>query len=67
MEKIAERMELTSGQKYSDCMGFMRKILRFQLLKITLMALRGYRGREEYLEECNSQSDGMDLNIEPVS
>ena len=45
MKKIAERMELTSGQKYSDCMGFMRKRLRFELLKTTLIALRGYRGR----------------------
>ena len=25
MKKIAERMELTSGQRYSDCMGFMRR------------------------------------------
>ena len=63
MKKIAERMELTSGQRYSDCMGFMRKRLRFELLK----TLRGYRGREGYnLEECNSQFDGMDLNLEPV-
>ena len=67
MKKIAERMELTSGQRYSDCMGFMRKRLRFELLKTTLIALRGYRGREGYnLEECNSQFDGMDLNLEPV-
>ena len=66
MKKIAERMELTSGQKYSDCMGFMRKRLRFELLKTTLIALRGYRGREGYFEECNSQFDGMDLNLEPV-
>ena len=44
MKKIAERMELTSGQRYSDCMGFMRKRLRFELLKTTLIALRGYRG-----------------------
>ena len=54
MKKIAERMELTSGQRYSDCMGFMRKRLRFELLKTTLIALRGYRGREGYkLEEKN--------------
>ena len=67
MKKIAERMELTSGQRYSDCMGFMRKRLRFELLKTTLIALRGYRGREGYnLEECNSQFDGMDLNLEPA-
>ena len=45
---IAERMELTGGQDYSDCMGFMRKRLRFELLKTTLIALRGYWGREGY-------------------
>ena len=67
MKKIAERMELTSGQRYSDCMGFMRKRLRFESLKTTLIALRGYRGREGYnWVECNSQFDGMDLNLEPV-
>ena len=47
--------------------NLMRKRLRFELLKTTLIALRGYRGREGYnLEECNSQFDGMDLNLEPV-
>ena len=67
MKKISERMELTSGQRYSDCMGFMRKRLRFELLKTTLIALRGYKGREGYnLEECNPHFDGMDLNLEPV-
>ena len=37
MKKITERMEVTSGQRYSDCMGFMRKRLRFELLKTTLI------------------------------
>jgi hypothetical protein len=29
-------MEMTSGQKYAVCMGFMRKQLRFELLKTTI-------------------------------
>ena len=67
MKKIAERMEMTSGQKYSDCMGFMRKRLRFELLKTTIIALRGYRGKERYPEEeVSVDFSEIDLNLEPA-
>ena len=68
IKKIAERMEMTSGQKYAVCMGFMRKRLRFELLKTTIIALRGYRGRDNYsVEESSSDFSDMDLELEPVS
>ncbi|KAG1676028.1 Methyltransferase-like protein 23 [Nymphon striatum] len=60
---LAERTELKTGQSYSDAMGFMRKRLRFELLKTTIIALRGYRGK---------RTDGimdigdLDLNLEPI-
>ncbi|KAG1650422.1 Carnitine O-palmitoyltransferase 1, liver isoform [Nymphon striatum] len=61
---LAEKTELKTGQSYSDAMGFMRKRLRFELLKTTIIALRGYRGK---------RTDGimdigdLDLNLEPIN
>jgi hypothetical protein len=67
IKKIAERMEMTSEQKYAVCKGFMRKRLRFELLKTTIIALRGYRGRDNYIvEESSSDFSDMNLELEPV-
>ena len=67
-KRIAEKMEYTTGQRYADAMGFIRKRLRFELLKTTLIALRGYRGRAKYPEEgINENFSQMDLNLEPVA
>ena len=39
--KIANK----TGPKYSETITFIRKRLRFDLLKTTVIALRGYRGK----------------------
>ena len=41
---IAERVARKTVQRYSDVVSFISRRLRFDLLKTTLIALRGFRG-----------------------
>ena len=44
---LAQRMEVATGQRYSDAVSFIRKRLRFELLKTTVIALRGTGAQEQ--------------------
>ena len=61
-EKFHKRLATLISEKrdtpYSDCMAYLRKKLSFCLLRTTLAALRGYRGRPMKAESSNS-----DLNL----
>ena len=46
VRKLAERTSRKSGQSYPDTMRFIRTRLRFDLLKTTIIALRGARGKK---------------------
>ncbi len=46
MKKIAERTSVKTGQSYADVMKFLRIRVRFDLLRITIIALRGARGKK---------------------
>ena len=53
-----------TGQRYSDAVTFIRKRLRFELLKTTVIALRGERGaRIRSFNEIPMEK--LDLNLEP--
>ena len=41
----------------------LRKRLRFELLKTTVIALRGYRGKK--IEDSNNIIGELDLNLDP--
>ena len=45
-KRVAERISAKTGQRYSDVISFLRRRLRFDLLKTCLIALRGYRGKK---------------------
>ena len=66
VKRLAQRMEMSTGQRYADAVGFIRKRLRFELLKTTVIALRGDRGAR--LREANTARAvaDLDLNLEPV-
>ncbi len=64
MKKIAEKMEYATGQRYADVMGFIRKRIRFELLKTTLIALRGFKGKIKSSEAHDITE--LDLNLEPT-
>ena len=65
VKRLAQRMEVSTGQRYADAVGYIRKRLRFELLKTTVIALRGDRGAK--LREAHKVSVAeLDLNLEPV-
>ena len=44
IKRLAEKISRKKGTPYSKVITFVRKRLRFDLAKTTLIALRGYRG-----------------------
>ena len=46
MKKIAERTASKTNQTYADVMNFVRRRVRFDLLRTTIIALRGSRGKK---------------------
>ena len=60
-KRIAERTTMKSGQKYHHTISYIRKRLRFDLLKTTLIALRGYRGKASSAPKI----ENMDLGLIP--
>ena len=44
-KRMAELLAAKRKERYADVMAYIRKRLRFALLKATLVALRGYRGK----------------------
>ena len=62
-KRVAERMSRKTGQRYSETIGFIRKRLRFDLLRTTIIALRGFRGK--VLDAPEDIAD-LDINLEPA-
>ena len=62
---LAQKMETVRGQRYSDSVSFIRKRLRFELLKTTVIALRGDRGSRSKDAANSVQMSDLDLNLEP--
>ena len=65
VKRLAQRMEFSTGQRYADAVGYIRKRLRFEILKTTVIALRGDRGAR--LRSANNivNVGELDLNLEP--
>ena len=47
VKRLAQRMETTTKQRYADAVSCIGKRLRFELLKTTVIALRGDRNSVE--------------------
>ena len=58
----AEQISRKTGQSYSDTIGFIRKRLRFDLLRTCLISLRGFRGK---VSAKPASTDSLDLNLHP--
>ena len=63
VKKLAQKMESNNGQRYSDSVSYIRRRLRFELLKTTVIAVRGDRGSR--LRNHEAEVKNMDLNLEP--
>ena len=64
VKTLAQKMEKCNGQRYSDSVSYIRRRLRFELLKTTVIALRGDRGSRLRNQEIEVQN--LDLNLEPA-
>ena len=45
-KRLAELIAIKRKESYADVISYIRKKLRFALLKATLIAIRGYRGKQ---------------------
>ena len=63
IKKLAQKMESPTGQRYSDSVTYLRKRLRFEVLKTTVISIRGDRGPKLRYKPDNIED--LDLNIEP--
>ena len=59
-KRLASLLAKKRGNSYSDTIAYIRRKLRFSILRTTLMAVRGYRGRPVRKDDDNS-----DINIIP--
>ena len=62
-KRVAAKMANKTGQKFSETITFIRKRLRFDLLNIMVIALRGYRGKPS--PSSSTEISDLNLNIEP--
>ena len=60
-KRIAERVARKNLQSYSDVVSLIRRRLRFDLLKTTLIALRGFRGSRPNSLGC--PIGDLDINL----
>ena len=65
-KRVATKMANKTGQKYSETNTFIRKRLRFDLLKKMVISLRGYRGKPCHQAPVSTEISELDLNIEPI-
>ena len=65
VKKLAQKMAITNGQRYADSVSYIRRRLRFELLKTTVIALRGDRG-SKLRQQNDIEVESLDLNLEPV-
>ena len=63
VKKISEKMSRKTGNTRHETIGFIRKRLRFDLLRTTIIALRGFRGKKSGAEV---EVGEVDINLEPV-
>ena len=63
-KNIAHKIAEKTKESYSQVMGHIRTRLRFALLKATLVATRGYRGRCATSSQ-ESEEDDIDFNLIP--
>ena len=54
---LAQKLSAKLDKSYLNIMGYIRKKLRFELLKTTLMAVRGFR------KNRNVKMSELDLNL----
>ena len=60
-KRVADKISMKTQQRYCDVISFIRRRLRFDLLKTCLIALRGYRGVKR--DNLKSPIEELDMDI----
>ena len=60
-KRVADKMSRKTGQRYSDTITFIRRRLRFDLLRTCLISIRGYIGKKHTPDAI----ENLDLNLRP--
>ena len=63
-KRLAEMISEKTKEKYSKVMCHIRTRLRFALLRATLVAVRGYRGKRNQMS-AEKDEDEIDFNLIP--
>ena len=61
VKRLSSLLAQKTNQSYNDTISYVRRRLRFDLLKTTLIALRGFRGRHQLSPSAIQE---IDLNLE---
>ena len=61
--RLAELIAVKKGERYSDVIGHIRRSLRFALLRATLVAVRGMRGKQSV--ETGEEFGDVSFNLVP--
>ena len=61
--RLAELIAVKKGERYSDVIGHIRRSLRFALLRATLVAVRGMRGKQSV--ETGEEFGAVSFNLVP--
>ena len=59
---LANKISRKKNQQYSDVISFIRRRLRFDLLRTCIISLRGFRGHQK-TEVAGEIIDELDLNL----
>ena len=59
-KKLVDKLSRKSGQRYSEAMTFIRKRIRFDLSRTTVIALRGERGLKS---SCAVKIADLNINL----
>ena len=59
---IPLRLSISIGERYSDAVGFIRRRLRFDLLRTCVIALRGYKKNA-----APEKTEDLEFNLRPVA
>ena len=62
IRRIADKIALKRREKYSDVVAFIRRRVRFDLLKTCVISLRGYRKAS-----TNTNINTLDFNLRKVA
>ena len=62
IKRLAEKTATKTNQRYSEVMSFMRRRLRFEVLRTCLISLRGHRGKSS---SSRTPLNELDMGLMP--